>query len=76
MNSRRSRNRHCPALIVLLLGLGCHANGVVGTAAARQMPASAVDKAPLPALSATSFTGGGGLRLTLYESGLKRLKTS
>ena len=58
----------CPD-IVLLLALACHANGLAGTAAARQVPASTVDKVPPPALTATSITGGGGLRLTLYEGG-------
>ena len=69
MNSRRSRNRYRPVLIVLLLALACHDNGLAGTAAAKQAPASTVDKVPLPALTATSIAGGGGLRLALYEGG-------
>ena len=69
MTSRRSRNRCRPVLIVLLLALACRDNGLAGTAVARQEPASTVEKAPLPALAATSIAGGGGLRLTLYEGG-------
>jgi pimeloyl-ACP methyl ester carboxylesterase len=69
MNSRRSWNRYRPVLIVLLLALACQDNGLVGAAAARQTPASTVDKVPLSALTATSIAGGGGLRLTVYEGG-------
>jgi pimeloyl-ACP methyl ester carboxylesterase len=69
MNSRHSRNSYRPVLIVLLLALACHDNGLAGTAAARQAPASTVDKVPLLALTETSIAGGGGLRLTLYEGG-------
>ena len=65
MNSRRSRNRF---LIILLL-LACHDSGLVGTATARQVPASADDQLPLPALTATTIAGGGGLPLALYEGG-------
>jgi pimeloyl-ACP methyl ester carboxylesterase len=68
MNSRRSRNRYRPVLIALLLALACHDNRI-GTAAARQVPASTVDNVPLPAVTATSIGGGSGLRLTLYEGG-------
>jgi non-heme chloroperoxidase len=69
MNSRRSWNRYPPVLIVLLLVLSCLDNGLVGTAAARQVAASTVDSVEPPALTATSIEGGGGLRLTLYEGG-------
>jgi non-heme chloroperoxidase len=66
MNSFRSWNRYRSLLIVLLLAL---AYGLAGTAAARQVPASSVDKVPLPALTATTIAGGGGLPLTVYEGG-------
>jgi pimeloyl-ACP methyl ester carboxylesterase len=56
-------------LIVLLVALACHNNGVGGTLVARQAPASIADKVPNPALAATSIAGGGGLRLTVYEGG-------
>src|SRR5262245_51974499 len=69
MNSHRSWNRYRPVLIVLLLALVGHNNGLLGTAAARQTPAATADKVPLPALTATNIAGGGGLRLTLYEGG-------
>ena len=69
MNSSRSWNCCRPVLVVLLLLLVCHDNGLVGTAAARQVAASTVEKAPLPALAVTSIAGGGGLRLKLYEGG-------
>lgn len=68
MNSPNSLSRCRPVLIVLLLALACHDSGV-GTAAARQVPASAVDQVPVPALTTMSIAGGGGLRLTLYDGG-------
>jgi non-heme chloroperoxidase len=64
MNSR-SWYRYRPVPIVLVLTLVC----VVGAAAARQTPVSTADKAPPPALTATSIVGGGGLQLRLYEGG-------
>jgi pimeloyl-ACP methyl ester carboxylesterase len=69
MNRRRSWNRCRPVLIVLLLALACHDNGLVGTASARQVAAATASHVPLPAVTATSIAGGGGLRLTLYEGG-------
>jgi non-heme chloroperoxidase len=69
MNSRRSRNRFRSVLTAVLLSLACHDNGPVGIAAAGQVPASTVNQVPLPALTATSIAGGGGLQLTVYEGG-------
>jgi non-heme chloroperoxidase len=69
MNSHRSRIRYRSVLIVVLLSLPCRDDGLVGTAAAKQTPASSTDKAPLPALTKTTIAGGGELQLTLYEGG-------
>jgi pimeloyl-ACP methyl ester carboxylesterase len=56
-------------VIVLLLSLAGHDDGLVGAATTKQVSASTHDHVPLPALTATSIAGGGGLQLTLYEGG-------
>jgi pimeloyl-ACP methyl ester carboxylesterase len=69
MNSHQTWNRSRPAVIVLLLLLASHGDGLIGTAAETEAQAFTAGKRPLPAVTATTVAGGGGLPLTVYEGG-------
>ena len=74
MNSRRSRDRYRHFPIVLLLSLACSDSDVVAATAGGSLSASSTPNGDLPlaALTSETVTGGGGLRLIVYEGGNAR----
>lgn len=69
MNSRRPSNRFRHFPIALLLVLACRNGALVDTATAGEASASLVTDSRLPSLTSETIIGGGGLHLTVYETG-------